>query len=284
MGKNVSAIFGALVYSTTIFSGAWADSLAMALPAPLPRIAAPLPDLPGLHPTMLEHPSGATHRMTGAGVQDIVKEQADINAFGFPCTATMRVIPADNAMLNVTISVPCKPNHVVALTFEGLSIDLTLSMTGEARIEIPALAYENTIDVVIDKQTSLSATATTPDLGSFVRVALGWSDASSPTLGGKAPRHLPIDVTTLGDGTGRIAQVLSHHVDPEARKGVIRLGMTLPVTLKNCATAQSGHVVQYLPGLPQLRYGLTLAPAGCDQVGRNLELKNILQDLKLASN
>lgn len=284
MGKRVNAISGVILYLNLIAGPALADTVALALPAPRPAFDAALPELPNVHPARLTHKTAPLNHPARPNLSTRVAEQADISAFGFACGAEVSVEGTKNAMIELSIKAPCKPDQIATVQYSDLSFDQALSMTGEAQLTLPALGDQDILRVTFEDGQSLQSHVKTPEIDAFARVAISWDGPVPPRLNGTAPRHLPIEITRLGDGSGRVLQVLSHHLDPDEKSGVIRLGMLTEVTSKNCGHTQAGKVVQQTPGLPQLRYALKLAAAGCDQIGRNLELKNILQDLKLASN
>ncbi len=284
MGKTGSAIFGAFLLVCTVVKNVWADTVPLALPAPLPSVSASLPSLPQLQPVRFQPVRKALPAVQGHQLQAITAQQANISAFGISCDMKLNASAENDATIHVRISAPCDPNQTVVLEYEGLFADITLNMTGMADFQIPALANHNEFLVHFEQHLPERISIETPDLDEYVRVALGWGEEDAPRLSGEAPRHLPFERMTLGDGSGRVVQVISHHLDPDAQAGVIRLGMNVGVTKNNCGRTQSGSVVQTSPGLTQLRYDLKLAASSCDDVGRNLQLKNILQDLKLASN
>ncbi len=281
MGKLSNAVFCATFFC---MSPSWADTLALAIPAPLSAADTSLLSLPDAHPIRFTSEAARPTSSTVSLSRATVDAQADANAFGIPCAETLQVKPMQDALLSVTISAPCRPEEKVQVSYAAVVFDVSLSMTGEVTFEMPAMAYHAEIDSIFDDYSLVSTKVVAPELKDFVRVALAWDGVTKAQLKGEAPRHLPINVITLGDGSGRTVDVLSHHIDPDARSGVIRLSMVAAVTDQNCGVPRKGHVVQHMPEVPELRYDLVLAVAGCDRVGTNLELKNILQDLKLASN
>lgn len=281
MGRFPRAMLCALLSCSSM---AWADTLPLAIPAPIPTLDFRLPSLPDMQPARFEPSEAIAAQATSSNHVTQIGAQADLSAFGIPCAKKVTVNSAADAMLDMRISAPCAPGQIVRVSYVGIGFDVTLSMTGEAETRIPAWAYQGEIDSVFEDGIALKSPVLVPSLSAFARVAVGWDHAGDAYIADKAPRHLPVNVITLGDGSGRVAQVVSHHIDPDAKPGVIRLSMIAPVTQENCDQPRMGHVMSHMPGQPSHRYDLTLAAAGCERVGTNLELNNILQDLKLASN
>ncbi|MEM9582271.1 MAG: hypothetical protein AAGA08_04080 [Pseudomonadota bacterium] len=283
MGKVISSAIGA-AFSVVCFSSAWADTVALALRAPLPSVTVPLPSLPPLEPVRFDQTAASPVQDVRPSLSAVIAKQADINAFGFPCETTLKSHALPNAMIAVSIFAPCKPYQTVSISYAGLEFDLSLSMTGATDTVLPALTRVTELTVRIGPDTKRSTRVDVSDIDGFMRVALEWPSEGPPLLSGTAPRHMPVDRFILGDPSGRTIQIVSHPLDPETQPGVIRLQMNQTVTAQNCAEAQTGRFVQMMAGFTQQVYDLTLAAPGCDKIGHSLELKNILQDLKLASN
>ena len=281
MGKSIGALFS--VFFASVSAG-WTDTIPLALPAPLPQWEVELQTLPDLTLAnfKVDHAQHAVADVSAPRHQ--VDEQADLSAFGFSCTEQMLVTPLPDARITVKVIAPCRPDQVVRLSHASIDFDVTLSMVGEVEVVVPTVSNHGEIDSIFDDYSVITELVVMPETEGYARVALVWEDADLPQLAARAPRHIETDVITLGDGSGRVAQVLSHRLDPDARPGVIRLSMAETVTDQNCARQRSGHVVQYIPGRPVTKYDLMMGAAGCDRVGSNRELKNVLPDLKLASN
>jgi len=282
MSKKRCTLLGAglCVVATT----AHADTVALALSAPLPSIEAELPHLPA---TTL--PRKKTHQRAVPGwakttLAASTARQADISAFGLPCEVALDADPMPDALFAVTITAPCRPNAAVAMHYAGLTFDVTTSITGRASFELPAMTMSGRLESVFKDGLRLSTPVEAPDLSEYARVAVAWTQALDMRLIANAPRDMPVRSYTLGQAEGRSVQILSHHQSPEARRAVIRLGVAAPITAQNCGHERHATVRHLQPNTPPISYELMLAATSCDHVGGILELKNILQDLKLAAN
>lgn len=263
---------------------AQADTVALALPAPKPPLEIELPHLPTtpapLHPRHQRAVPGWAASLIGASTD----AQANISAFGVPCEINMQATPMPDAMFAVSIDAPCRPAENIAIHYAGLTFDVATTVMGRAGFDLPAMASSASLESFFDDGTQLSALLETPDLSEYARVAVAWTQALDMRLVAHAPRHMPVKVYSLGLAEGRSIQILSHHQSPEARRAVIRLGVEAPITTQNCGQERHAKVRHLQPNMPPISYELMLAPTPCDRVGGNLELKNILQDLKLAAN
>ena len=81
-----------------------------------------------------------------------------------------------------------------------------------------------------------------------------------------------------------MAEVYTFPKTAKTRDGVVRLSVEAEVTAYNCETEVTGTTIQR-NGIGDVRpVELTLAMPGCEAIGEFLVLKNLLQDLKIASN
>lgn len=280
----MSRFLGALLGAVLLHIGAVsAETVTRATAPPLLLVPPTIPAFPDMPVQSLAPMAPVNMADDPDPIKDALARQSDISAFGFACDQTMTLTPRPGGMLDLVISAPCKPGAMVEVRHAGLVFDVTLSNTGKQQVTVPALEFQARIDTVFADGGQLSAKAVVPELVDYARIAVGW-DTAAATFRGTAPRGLQVEELTLGDANGRNVQILSYHIDPERRSGVIRLTVQKAVTAQNCASAQRADVVRHLPGQPVTRYGLRLAGPGCDRVGDNLVLNNILPDLKLAAN
>ena len=94
-------------------------------------------------------------------------------------------------------------------------------------------------------------------------------------------------ITQLGASSlegGRIAEVYTFPADPRRRDGVVRLSIETEVTAYNCGKDIAGETIQRQADGKMNSVTVTLAVPDCDAIGEFLVLKNLLQDLKIASN
>ena len=260
---------------------ATADTVPLVISPPFPDISPPARALPALQVTP-RLPLALRDPFEGALI-DAVSNQANISAFGFSCDTELAITPAAEAMLEVILSSPCRLDQMVSVSHSGLEFHLRLPMTGKRTFKLPALEAPANVAVRFLNGAEVVAATDPGPLDAFLRVALQVSSEDALSLKAVAAKQLPVVETRLGDDGGQMVQIISHHIDPDRRRGVIRLALQSKVTAEHCDTPSHAKVVERLPGLPLRQYGISLGAAGCDHVGEILELKNILQDLKLAA-
>ncbi len=282
MSKSLCTLLGAgLCAGMTV---AQADTVALALPAPLPTLSTELPYLPATPALMQQKPPRPVPSWPATPVADSTAAQADISAFGLPCETALQVEPLPGAIFAIAVNAPCKPYEDITFHYAGLTFDIVTGVTGQAAFELPAIASSANLESVFSDGHSISAQLEAPDLSEYARVAVAWTEALDMRLTANAPDHMPVSFYALGQQDRRTVQILSHHQSPEARRAVIRLGVAAPITAQNCGLERHAKIRHLQPDMPSISYDLVLAATSCDRVGGNLELKNVLQDLKLATN
>lgn len=272
-----------------VASPALTDGLPAAITPPFPKAALPSPEVPDTDILTLTRFNAApvSSREVPDDIAEVVARQANISNFGTACGPSLSVSATSGAMLSVRLSAPCLPYDTVRLEHAGLAFTLPMPMTGELSFLLPALSEIGSLSVTLSDNTTLTASTPVPDAGGFARVALQWNGEDHGELIAKAPRQLDGQMFRIGqslDESGAVLQVFSRRIDDLAASGVVRLSMRTRVTTANCDTGQTARVRRVVPHEPVSTYDLKLMGRGCKAVGQSLELKNILQDLKLAGN
>lgn len=266
-----------------------ADVLPAAVTPPFPKISHVTPDIPADAEVPFTHlkPVAAHLSAPPAPIADIVARQANISNFGTACDPSISMDVAIDAMLAIHLQAPCLPYDMVRMEHEGLSFTVPMPMTGELHLLLPALSENAVVRADLSDGTVLSASADVPEAVEFARVALQWKGAAPGELVAKAPKVLDGAVIRLGrseDADGSELHVFSSRIDARHATGVVRLSLLSPVTAENCETGREARVRRKVPGEPISAYDLKLKGPGCNAVGQSIELKNILQDLKLSQN
>lgn len=272
-----------------IASPTLADGLPAAITPPIPKVSLPTPNIPLDSEFTLTQFTSTPISMPEqqAPVADIVARQANISNFGNACGPSLSMKVSVDAMLAINVYAPCLPYDVVMLEHEGLSFTVPMPMTGELNLLLPALSENAVVQANLSDGTFLSASADVPEALNFARVALQWRGASPGELIAKTPKVLDGSIVRLGTslGTdGSVLHVFSSRLNAPNATGVVRLSMLTPITAENCDTGHEARVRRGVPGEPTSTYDLMLMGPGCDAIGQSLELKNVLQDLKLSRN
>lgn len=272
-----------------VVSPTLADGIPAAITPPLPMAFLSSPEIPQDSDATLARFAAAPAKFTEKTdpIADIVARQAHISSFGTACGPSLSVKAAPNAMLAVQVVAPCLPYDAVRFEHEDLDFTIPMPLTGKLSFLMPVLEENATLSAILSDGTTLNAVAHVPDTRNYARVALQWRGADPGQLVAKTPRLLKGEVTHLGqsvDANGAVLQVFSSLINDQTASGVVRLSMRTNVTAANCGSDQVARVRRVVPGEPVSDYGLAIKGLGCGAIGQSLELKNVLQDLKLAGN
>lgn len=233
----------------------------------------------------------------------------NLNAFGIPCETSLRAEPAPGAMVALHLAATCRPNERIEVVHEGLRFASLTSALGEFDALVPAFSVEAKFEVVLADKTRVEARTTVPEAALVDRVALQWrgngamsihafefgADVGEPghVYSGKPasdlqpPDMIGGEIITLGDPRidgPLLAEVYTFPSGQVSEKGVVRLQVEAEVTPFICGKEAVAEAVQSVPGATPSIVTVRLAMPGCDAVGDILVLKNILRDLKIASN
>ena len=213
-----------------------------------------------------------------------ISAQREFSAFGFPCATQFKTRSLPDAMIAVDVHAPCRPGESVRIVQDTIRFDLTMPATGELSFTVPAMSEEVELKAIFESGETFHATTSHQDISAFIRVLLQSDEPDRMNLHADAPRTIPVKRHRLGDGTGATVDLLSHHLDPEGVRGVIRLSLVSTVGRDSCGTESTGVVAELPVEGPPRQYAIRLSNPGCDRVGETLELKNVVQDLKLSRN
>jgi len=305
-------------------AGAESPVQAAAMVAPTPRFVADvtplsatgpirLPSAPDAAPPLLDKKAGAealSVRISALEKDFTAPPSGDVlNQFGMACENMLSATPAPAAMVELTLDAPCAAGALVTVSHDGLHFAERLSNTGALNVAVPALQEDADFVLQIDGGEVLTATATVPEAAEFERIALQWQGNNamhvhayefgsgylddghvwagaprSPAFGETAKGGF---LTALGADdlpAPQMAEVYSYPRGEARGSAVVRVSVETEVTYGNCGREITAETLQ--PGIDdELKAAtLSLAVPDCDAVGEFLVLKNILRDLKLASN
>lgn len=269
--------------------------------------ASPLPEMPVdifQQLNMPEHqpiPVAVTER-------EIIVPQTMPAQKGFSCEITMSADATIAALVNIELHAPCMANTRVTLHHNGLMISEMTDDQGELFVTIPALTEAAVFMADLGGGKTASTTTSVPSLRFFDRALVQWKGNAGLRLhamefgaGFDDEGHVWEEhagslektvhgqggfLTQMGDPTlpeSLQAQVYTYPSGTSARTGDILFEIEAEVTKANCGrqiNAQSLQVSE--AGKPRVQ-DLELSMPNCDAVGDFLVLKNVLEDLKVAS-
>jgi hypothetical protein len=226
-----------------------------------------------------------------------------MSPFGFECEPELTLKAEDAAMIEVRLFAPCDPDQRVTIRHESLEFEVMTDSFGRMRTVLPALSDTVRVTAAMER-LSVEAAASAADARSFSRVLLVWEGEqvfrmNAYELGAKrgeaghiragfektakrAMRGTGGFLAAMGDGSGRSAEVYTFPTGHSPLQGVVELIVEADVTEETCGTLARATALQTAPlgGLTATDVRVTLP--GCDRVGDVVELKNLLQDMRLA--
>ena len=266
--------------------------LLMTPPAPVLPFADPISTEPGVELALAEEVPAA---------DDLAVAPAADCDVGFTAAS------APAAMVVLTLEAPCHAGEVVEISHAGLRIHEQLDDAGLVRVKLPAMAEEAVFEASFINGSSAKAEQFVPTLSQYERIALVWKGTTGMGL------HALEGGATYGD-PGHI------HANNEARPedamadrgGFISIAGSVPggwttdiytyplalidaghspeisveaeILADACDSATSATLLRQSPRDGFSTLDLSFGAPGCDAVGEFMVLKNLPQDLKLASN
>ncbi|SFD66445.1 translocase [Roseivivax sediminis] len=227
----------------------------------------------------------------------------------FDCEVTLEATPIAGALVRLQLASPCRNGTRVSLHHSGLMITETTDEDGALTIDMPALTGNAVFIASFDDGGGAVAQASVSSLPFYDRVVLQWQDRSALELHARewgadyfGDGHVWHDAAgtleeavrgqggfllRLGDASlpdPRLAEVYSYPAGTSVRDGEIAVSVEAEVTEMNCGADIAAQTLDTRAGAELAVRDLTLAMPDCEAVGDYLVLKNLIEDLKIASN
>ena len=249
--------------------------------------------------------------VTLAVAKDVPKITAlpeEESAPSFACDYVMDARAMAAAMVDVTLTAPCQPNTSFTLHHNGMMFTAVTDDEGKSALSVPALSTAAVFIAAFDDGQGAIATATVDTLALYERIVVQWRGDEALHMhaleygadfgsSGHVWAGASQDMTHALKGEGGFltqlgapdmdhalrAEVYTFPTGAAVLDGVIKMHVEAEVTDANCgrdfeaqsiATGTNGLDVQ----------DIVLAMPDCDGVGDFLVLKNLFNDLKIASN
>jgi hypothetical protein len=203
----------------------------------------------------------------------------------------------------------CLADLPVTLHHSGMMFNAHTDAEGMLAIVVPSLAENAVFIAAFDNGFGAAAATSVPDVTKYERIVVQWQgrsgielhalefDADYNSAGhvwSSAQRDPQVAIqgqggfiTMLGDQLARdsrIAEVYSFPAGHARRSGAVNLSVEAEITAANCGQDVSAQTIEYRSGGPLKVQDIQLFMPGCDTIGDFLVLKNVLEDLKIASN
>jgi hypothetical protein len=180
-------------------------------------------------------------------------------------------------MIELDVFAPCQPHATVHVSHGGFGFETQVSLTGRTSLIFPGMQREAKVFVAVGEDV-FERQIQVEDVEHLARIALVGVSGSDAEL---VASWLSSEMDVYQN---RGVQVFS--VDIRERNTAMTYRMTLrhQVTAQNCDQPVHTLLRRVLPGLAEQSQVLRLDAQDCNRIGDILELKNIVQDLKLAAN
>lgn len=232
-----------------------------------------------------------------------IRDDARMSPFGFDCKPELTLTEQDAAMIKVRLFASCDPKERITLRHGALEIELITDPFGRVEAVLPAMSETATVTAVLARQ-SVQSSLYVADADAFSRVVLLWEGdqvfrmnayelgadrgeaghirAGHGKTASRAVRGTGGFMVSLGDGSGRSAEIYSFPTGYSPMHGVVKLVVEADVTEATCGQTVRAKALQTsaLGGMSATDVRVTLPD--CDQIGDVIELKNLLQDMRLA--
>ena len=227
----------------------------------------------------------------------------------FACKTTLTAEPRAAAMVALTVDAPCFAAARFTLHHNGMMFTDVTDENGRRNLTVPALTEDAVYMVTFSPDDGAIARVSVGTLEYYDRVVVQWAGQSGLQIHAfefdadyESAGHVWADDTRESSVAARgqggfiarygapgienpyMAEVYTFPSGTSRRQGEVRLSLEAEVTTANCGhdiEAQSIQLGQN--GRLQVR-DLMLAMPDCSAEGDFLVLKNVLNDLKIASN
>ena len=224
------------------------------------------------------------------------------------CAADLTGELRASAMVALTLTAPCLPHSRVTLHHTGMMFTILTDDRGVAKIDVPALSEKsvflamtedgNGAALEIDVDTvelydrtvvqsrgisgiGLHALEYGADYDSDGHVWSGAPRASDVASAGEGGFILRLGDPTLANAN--IAEVYTFPSVTARSGGDVRINVEIDVTDTNCGRVIEGETIQVSRGAQPKVSELNVTMPECEAVGDILLLKNLVNDLKIAS-
>ncbi len=236
---------------------------------------------------------------------DVVEAPAPVLTCHYSATAE----PSVAAMVTLKISAPCAAKGRFTVHHNGMMFTDRMGESGTTELTVPALSVNPVYIVDFENGEGAVARTEVPSLEYYDRVAVQWTGRSGLQIHafeyGSAYGDLGHvwaddagDIATAARGEGgfltrhgaadlensKRVEVYTFPTGTAAQSGNVRLSLEAEVTSENCGRNIEAQSFQ-IDGAALLKVReVVLSMPECNAVGDFLVLKNLLNDLKIASN
>ncbi|SHJ84513.1 hypothetical protein SAMN05444000_11417 [Shimia gijangensis] len=225
------------------------------------------------------------------------------------CKPSLTAESGAAAMVNLTLLAPCLSGDRVTIHHSGLKFTEIVGVDGDLNVAVPALSEKAVFVVAFTNGDGAVAQTTVDSLTFYDRVAVQWKGQTGLELHareygaaygttGHVWRGGPRDVSAVAGGEGGflaqlgnpetadalIAEVYTFPSGTAQNEGTVMLSLEAEVTASNCNNHVSAQTIEVQPDGDLRTHEMELSLPDCEATGEFLVLKNLLEDLTIASN
>jgi hypothetical protein len=225
------------------------------------------------------------------------------------CAPRMTAMPLAGAMVRLDLTAPCHGGERVTLHHSGLTVTEITETDGSLRVDMPALAEQALYIATFADEAGAIARTDVTSLPFYDRVVLQWDGAAAGLelhareFGAEyfGPGHIwreapgSLEAAARGEGgfltrlgnpdlpSPRLAEIYSFPAGTTQRDGDIQLSVEAEIGADSCGSDVSAQTMILREGEVIGGRDVVLAVPDCSAVGDFLVLKNLVDDLKIAS-
>jgi hypothetical protein len=224
------------------------------------------------------------------------------------CDITMTAQPMAAALVKLELAAPCLPNERLTMHHNGMMFTDTTDANGKFEMAVPALAETAVFIASFANSDGAVASTKVTELVDFDRAVVQsefengtslhaleygadyngsghiWANAAgeiADTAVGKGGFMMMLGNPSVSDAM--TAQVYTFPSAFAEQGGDVSLSVEIEVTAANCGKEIEAQTLQTVKGAPPKVQSLSLTMPDCDAIGDFLVLKNLVNDLKVAS-
>ncbi|MGI3169710.1 translocase [Pseudooceanicola sp. C21-150M6] len=213
------------------------------------------------------------------------------------------------AMVSLELDAPCQPDARATFSHEGMTFTVMTDAAGHAGVIVPALTESALFVARMQDGNAAAVEVEVNSLAFYDRSVVQWHGKAGMTLHALefgadygeeghvwpgAPRDMSVAATGKGGFVVRLgdeevdgalmADVYTFPTMTAERGGSVELNLELAVTDLNCGRKVTADILHVADALSLAPSAIEVTMPDCDAVGDFLLLKNIVDDLKIASN
>lgn len=213
------------------------------------------------------------------------------------CAVRFDLLPQPNAMISLSLLAPCQPKQRVVLRHAGLAVTAQTSASGALFATLPALTAVADVEAIFASGARARGSLPIADFIGVQRFAVQWQAQDAFQLHAfedgatyDQPGHVSSSYTGTPGKTGFVTVLGDTSVDLPLLAEVYTFGPAQQIELVLEAAVTEGTCGREILGEAILATGgsveisdVTLAMPDCDAVGDILVLKNLLENMTLAT-